>query len=835
MATNNKRINQFGTDINLTGEELILIMSSGVTLNMALTSVKDFVLSGESITGSTGVIEILYNDLLELHNTSGLTIGTHYLITDFKTCYDQPDFNYYGNGIYGDNYRQGPVEPLLVFADSTFGLAPDVYSPMYPNDKIKYDITWTATEATQGVAMGRIIERIDDKNNRTDYDHRNILFKRYNSYYLDTRLTGSIISVNGNTVVGFNTYFQEQLTVNDIIYIPTPESNRKSFYKVINIIDNNNLEIEGHIYYNYNSNNEYGVDIWKCVQETESIPGTLYYFNDFGSNNYTIEDGGSDMYDGGNILSTDLSGNIPYTHTKMTMNPYNEASLNDFIMDGSVQVGNGYFGAESNYFTNLYPDLFVMVADNISVDYLQIGGYLGADGSGEADVYDYSTTYNNTDYQIFVKRVGDGGFDPSVNHIIIAKTSSTGLTHTVSYNTDDDTDMVSGFTANSVTQIHYLLTALSKGVRLTNQQVNNVVEAYLTAIDNNSDINLILSSLNTNYQTITNVLPQKSSIVNSLDFSQSNIIGDTGYTEVKTFEYSNAQNTYIGDYANYYYLYEYPFMLSNNTFGSHFNIATVFNNKFADNFYNNSFGNDVIQNNIGSESRNNLFYNGFYNNNLGNNFTFNTSYRNNFEDNNIANNFNYNLLTDYFWRNSITNDFQNNLIFNYFNNNNIENEFNYNIIKNNFRRNIIDGEFNYNIIYSGFYDNSIGQEFNNNRIYSIFNENKIGINFNNNAISDKNNINEGNFRDNVIGNYFQNNIISYNFYSNNIKSNFENNTVRDYFRLNNIETNLIGYDLTGGSHLYNYYTCNVIMNANSDYRLTYFDNSNVLTVVDVNA
>ncbi len=46
MSTNNKRINQFNTDTNLTGNELILIMDNGITKNMGLTNVKDFVLSG---------------------------------------------------------------------------------------------------------------------------------------------------------------------------------------------------------------------------------------------------------------------------------------------------------------------------------------------------------------------------------------------------------------------------------------------------------------------------------------------------------------------------------------------------------------------------------------------------------------------------------------------------------------------------------------------------------------------------------------------------------------------------------------------------------------------
>jgi hypothetical protein len=56
MATNNKRINQFNTDSNLTGNELILMMEDGITKNMVLTTVKDFILSGESAYSNLGFI-----------------------------------------------------------------------------------------------------------------------------------------------------------------------------------------------------------------------------------------------------------------------------------------------------------------------------------------------------------------------------------------------------------------------------------------------------------------------------------------------------------------------------------------------------------------------------------------------------------------------------------------------------------------------------------------------------------------------------------------------------------------------------------------------------------
>jgi hypothetical protein len=103
MSTQNKRINQFNTDVILTGEELILIMDNGVTKNMELTNVKDFVLSGESTLSNLGFIitpevinqdvelpdnsTVYYNGVLEIGSGYTLTIpsGTTLVVLDDTT------------------------------------------------------------------------------------------------------------------------------------------------------------------------------------------------------------------------------------------------------------------------------------------------------------------------------------------------------------------------------------------------------------------------------------------------------------------------------------------------------------------------------------------------------------------------------------------------------------------------------------------------------------------------------------------------------------------------------------------------------------------------------
>jgi hypothetical protein len=179
----------------------------------------------ESLIGSGGTgssfIETTYSELLSLIDGSELTPGTFYKITDYETCYDQPDYGKFGEPIFVGNYKTAAISPIIVLAISENQLAPDAYQPEYPKDKIKYDISFTQTEVTGGTAYGRITERIDEWNNRTDYDHRTVLFKRYpNYYYRESDLAEGLIQVlSTGEVIGTDTSFTNYST-GDILAIP---------------------------------------------------------------------------------------------------------------------------------------------------------------------------------------------------------------------------------------------------------------------------------------------------------------------------------------------------------------------------------------------------------------------------------------------------------------------------------------------------------------------------------------------------------------------------------------------------------------------------------------
>jgi hypothetical protein len=297
------------------------------------------------------------------------------------------------------------------------------------------------------------------------------------------------------------------------------------------------MTVEGYQYSNFS--NPDGYKCWVTYRRPKpGTPGTLYYFNDVGSggDNYNISDGGDDMYDTANFINTSLSNDIVYTHTQMPDPPVDndeQATIDDFIMDGTVQNGDSYFGLGSQYFTNLYPGLFVMVATGTTLEWFEINGDLGSDGNGQADLLDYtlSLTGVNGDYSVYCKRVWDAG-DPSVNHIFIVNTIDENISHEADLTTFDDYDRISNL--SGVTEIHYLLFGLAAGVKSTDEQIENVVLTYLSLVRGN-DINGVLSILNSNYGDITSNLPPNDTGYYSFEYKQSNVLTDTGFTESPTF------------------------------------------------------------------------------------------------------------------------------------------------------------------------------------------------------------------------------------------------------------------------------------------------------------
>lgn len=162
-------------DLNLlsvpTPDTLIPVELSGVTYHIIYSSI--------TVNSAT---EVTYLELMDKISGGTLTTGHYYLMTDFQTIYDQPDYDFSGGPKTTVSTLTGSVEPLLVLAISSSEIADNVYSPLFPDDVIHYDHTFDLTEVMNVPAKGRISYRLDNSNNVTGYDHRTVVFKRYETF-----------------------------------------------------------------------------------------------------------------------------------------------------------------------------------------------------------------------------------------------------------------------------------------------------------------------------------------------------------------------------------------------------------------------------------------------------------------------------------------------------------------------------------------------------------------------------------------------------------------------------------------------------------------------------
>jgi hypothetical protein len=257
----------------------------------------------------------------------------------------------------------------------------------------------------------------------------------------------------------------------------------------------------------------------------------IYYFSDRSNQPNQIDNGGYNMYDEGNKLYIN-DEQIPYTHTQLGITKNGGLRSSDYLIDGIVETY--YIGGEtmSNYFTNIYPGLFVMCAQNTNnIETFKIDGNVGAGPLPLVDNYQYEKDFLDSTYLINVKRIwgfpNSGDFEsfsyrPSVNHIIITKGSTySGITQSVSPSTDSDQNIIdySGSDLSSP-DIYYLLMSMKYGIKISDEQVDSIVEEFLTILDNSSDINDLLTNLNTDYSNITNVLPQGSATYSVMRFNK---------------------------------------------------------------------------------------------------------------------------------------------------------------------------------------------------------------------------------------------------------------------------------------------------------------------------
>jgi len=300
-----------------------------------------------------------YDELYSFATGGTLTAGSYYLMTDFQTCYDQPNYDNTKTPITTGNYKTGTTEPILLLAVSTTEFSPTVYSTLYTNDKITYDITWNTTEITSSPAKGRITERIDNFNNRTDYDNRSILFKRYDGYsYNENNPLSGLVGISIDDGGAVNNYIGNYsnlhlkfgtgdfLLANNVFLIGSFRNNtigNGSYNNTFNDdCDNNQI---GDSFYNNSTNDDFDGNI---IGENFNNNYITSNFNNnrIGSDfDFNILIGGSFYRNNiGNDFNNNVWTNGDFQNNEIGNQFNNNKIYNDFYNN---DIGNGYNNNES--------------------------------------------------------------------------------------------------------------------------------------------------------------------------------------------------------------------------------------------------------------------------------------------------------------------------------------------------------------------------------------------------------------------------------------------------------------------------------------------------------
>jgi hypothetical protein len=293
--------------------------------------------SVQSIADEVNILDTIsatYAEFYTLITGGNLQVGRTYILVDFQTVYDQMDFDAGGSLKPTLVTKTGATEQIWVLALSSNQIAKKAYSATYPNDQIQYDWTYNATFVNGSPAKGRISERIDENNNRTDYDHREIKFIRYD----DGAGNFTVINDNGNASGEFLTFVQNFTggTVKD--------NWLGDFYSIGALLGQ-----------------EYGNNVFSGNVVISNNSSSLFYNNTFSDEVY------SNTFSGGNVYNNTFSGKV-YNNTfsgNVNNNPF------------SGEVNNNTFSGDvfSNTFTYTGQLRYVTIVDDLQSKTIDVATY----------------------------------------------------------------------------------------------------------------------------------------------------------------------------------------------------------------------------------------------------------------------------------------------------------------------------------------------------------------------------------------------------------------------------------------------------------------------------
>jgi hypothetical protein len=668
--------NNNSTSVVISGLQDIYATGGTFTLNTLTIENNDG--SSFDVTGFTsgggGYQQVTFDQLYSLYTGLTLTPGSFYLITDFQTCYDQPNFDSTGSPITTGNYKTGNTESLVVLATAPDKLASNAYSLDHPNDKIKYDITFITTEVTNSPAKGRITERIDEKNNRADYDFRNVQFIRYHGFFSETILPGKIDIDSFGIVTGYDTTFNSTFVVGDIfgVYLPFASSDIGGFryYEIVSISGDTLMEVTGNSIYNYtNTYYSRGVNLpihmnpFQCNVLNPTYTGFTEYYTFNNGDNYNTYLGDNSDYNTF-LLSNNVFQSGTYYHN------YFEGNVvgNTFNDDMDSNTCGAYF--EYNIITNDFDDNIVGSHFNHNIIDCDMDGNIISDnfsfnmlGDSDGNDFDYNIvswgfrynflTLDNNDFsrnQIgpnFNVNIIDSSFENNVigsdfynNYIVYSSFD----TNNIGYNFNNN-KITQSFNRNNV-ESNFNFNILSGGTFNDNKTGNDFNGNILR--DSNFSNNTIDDNFNTN---------------NIYSNFQRNIIGlDSGL--------NNVYSTVLDNMVDYMFQNNIGLSYSigsTNFEGNQFN--QIDSNNFSGNTIYNVAGNNFSNNNILGVFSYNTIGSYFYNNTIGDGFGYGFSTS---QGNKIGNFFYSNTIGEYFYNNEIVDGFYLNSVVDYFQLNNVK-------------------------------------------------------------------------------------------------------------------------------------------------------------------
>ena len=606
-------------------------------------NVNQIVISGGTSAPVVLVNPVTYDELVSLIDSSSLTPGAHYLITDYKTCYDQPDFDAEGSSIVSsDNYKVGPTEPILVLATSVNTISSDAYQPTYPNDKIKYDWSWNQTEATSSPAFGRITERIDDRGNRADYDFRTVQFKRYEGFYCEQFYSGTISIDSEGLVTGVNTLFNSNFSAGDILAVYSPYNSPIGcfrYYEILSVTDDLTMNIAGTNIFaenavGYSKGRSFGrLSPFKNNLTSEEYSGYNEYYTFDEDNSYNTYLGNyASLYesDGNTFL---LSNNV-FLDGSYENNVFGDGVFsNTFDDDMDSNITGSYF--EFNVINDDFDrnQIGTRFRRNIIICDMRdnrIGNNFNNNILGDDDGYNFDNnlvgdyfernffTFSNGDFEN--NSIGESFRENIINDAFQDNIIVGNFYENIVLGIFEENKIGYDFYQNS---IYNNLRKNNIGSDFNNNTIGNIESVNGYSFENNE----ILNNFKGN-----NILQNFWSNRLKTDFKGNIISQEFGYNNIgfgcvgNTFSGETVKNT-IHDYFGFNLL---SGSFSYNTIGSGF-----YSNEIGDGF---GFG--------GSQNQGNIIGNNFYDNSIGEYFY------NNF----VRDNFYGNTLVDYFQQNNVTND-----------------------------------------------------------------------------------------------------------------------------------------------------------------------------------